>query len=657
MKTLLQLNPYRYLNNKQKIVFTFFLLLTIPFNLIKEPASGMEASWQIGLNMALRQGLVWGKDIIFTYGPLGFLQTRLALYVSDFPIILFSVFVWSNVLFIFFYFLKKCKLTSIFDFIFAIIIVLMFHYIIKVEVSTTLLYIILFYLLYSLRHKSYIPVVIATLTGSLAIFIKVTYFFPLLVIYGLYMGAIIFFDTWMNPKKIVLIYVFNIVLIFLLCVYLKVDFQRYISASFHIVAAYNDAMMEAPSKESALTTPLRLIFPDSSPVFLSLLILFITFIITMPFIVMAVYNLRKNQFHFSTALTVLFCLFFLFLTFKYGFVRHGGLIYLYPPVLLYLLGLLTNFGEIEIKWARLYIYCICIVLFIPSVILVNKHLMQRNTYTYYSLFFKARNVLRKQSPELNIKSQKLLTQSIPDSVIHKIGNQTVDIIPMEVSLVYFNNLQYRPRPVLQSYSAYDTYLDTKNFDFYNSTVAPNFVIYNTTTIDSRYHFYDEPKTKFNLLRHYDFIDSFSNQLVLKRRATSRVTEIIKQEEHEILLNTDYTVPSNNAFQLASFHIKYTLLGSAIRFLYQPPVIQITFFLENGTTRTHRLVKAAVEEPVLINKYITDNKDFANLLLNNSETLASVKRIKITAPEWAYDTRISVHNNWTILKDTKTKQQN
>jgi hypothetical protein len=37
------------------------------------PAPGLDSSWQAGLALAHRQGLHFGRDIVFTYGPLGFL--------------------------------------------------------------------------------------------------------------------------------------------------------------------------------------------------------------------------------------------------------------------------------------------------------------------------------------------------------------------------------------------------------------------------------------------------------------------------------------------------------------------------------------------------------------------------------------------------------
>ena len=41
------------------------------------PGPGVDASWNAGLAMAVEQGLHFGRDVVFTYGPLGFLSTPL----------------------------------------------------------------------------------------------------------------------------------------------------------------------------------------------------------------------------------------------------------------------------------------------------------------------------------------------------------------------------------------------------------------------------------------------------------------------------------------------------------------------------------------------------------------------------------------------------
>lgn len=49
-------------------------VLTLPRGL-SDPGTGADASWRAGLALAQEQGLHFGRDIVFTYGPLGFLTS------------------------------------------------------------------------------------------------------------------------------------------------------------------------------------------------------------------------------------------------------------------------------------------------------------------------------------------------------------------------------------------------------------------------------------------------------------------------------------------------------------------------------------------------------------------------------------------------------
>src|SRR5690349_17114162 len=46
-----------------------------------EPQPGLDPSWLLGLHMAAHQGLDFGRDLIFTYGPLGFMRLLILAYV------------------------------------------------------------------------------------------------------------------------------------------------------------------------------------------------------------------------------------------------------------------------------------------------------------------------------------------------------------------------------------------------------------------------------------------------------------------------------------------------------------------------------------------------------------------------------------------------
>jgi hypothetical protein len=53
-----------------------------------QPTLGLDSSWNAGLAMAVEDGLAWGTDIVFTYGPLGFINS-LGLWYEDLGLLAF----------------------------------------------------------------------------------------------------------------------------------------------------------------------------------------------------------------------------------------------------------------------------------------------------------------------------------------------------------------------------------------------------------------------------------------------------------------------------------------------------------------------------------------------------------------------------------------
>jgi hypothetical protein len=52
------------------------------------PSVGLDGSWNGGLAMAVHDGLQWGRDIVFTYGPLGFINGQ-SLWYDDLGVLAF----------------------------------------------------------------------------------------------------------------------------------------------------------------------------------------------------------------------------------------------------------------------------------------------------------------------------------------------------------------------------------------------------------------------------------------------------------------------------------------------------------------------------------------------------------------------------------------
>ena len=75
------------------VVVAYAAMVTLP-SLPVAAGTGFDASWMIGLNRAHAQGLVAGRDLVFTYGPLGYLLTPVPGYASSPAALLYVLSFW-----------------------------------------------------------------------------------------------------------------------------------------------------------------------------------------------------------------------------------------------------------------------------------------------------------------------------------------------------------------------------------------------------------------------------------------------------------------------------------------------------------------------------------------------------------------------------------
>jgi hypothetical protein len=105
-----------------------------------------------------------------------------------------------------------------------------------------------------------------------------------------------------------------------------------------------------------------------------------------------------------------------------------------------------------------------------------------------------------------------------------IGRDPVDVYPWEVSTVWANNLNWRPRPVFQSYAAYTPLLDDLCADLYRDPArAPRYILYSHAATDQQIASLVDSRTWVEMLRWYDCIDQASEYLLLRRRPSPRWT--------------------------------------------------------------------------------------------------------------------------------------
>ena len=88
-------------------------------------------------------------------------------------------------------------------------------------------------------------------------------------------------------------------------------------------------------------------------------------------------------------------------------------------------------------------------------------------------------------------------------VVEALAGLTVAAEPWEDALSFaYPQLRWRPEPVLQSYSAYTSYLDHLDASFLASPRAPERILYQSVALDGRDPFWDPPTTMVATYCHY-----------------------------------------------------------------------------------------------------------------------------------------------------------
>ena len=85
------------------------LVMLTPQVLYHFHGTGLDPSWNIGVSLAVRQNFTFGQGIIFTFGPLGYLKTRLPLAASQTTYLLWDAFVLANIVFILVYIFRQLR--------------------------------------------------------------------------------------------------------------------------------------------------------------------------------------------------------------------------------------------------------------------------------------------------------------------------------------------------------------------------------------------------------------------------------------------------------------------------------------------------------------------------------------------------------------------
>lgn|GEM_PF-821110 len=213
-----------------------------------------------------------------------------------------------------------------------------------------------------------------------------------------------------------------------------------------------------------------------------------------------------------------------------------------------------------------------------------------------------------QSRLNKISAADLAQIKLPEQALRLVGKKPIDIVPWEVLLAEANQLNWKPRPVFQSYSAYTRFLDSANYKSLSS--APrDYIFYNFASIDGRHPFFDEPETFFHILCNYEvspelpeFINmpGLSNLTILSRRKSSICSALPGSKTISIPWNTPQPLEkSDGSIVRAAIKFEYSTFGKLYKTLFRVPPVKLLVTDLNNYSWVARLLPGNSENGVLI----------------------------------------------------------
>jgi hypothetical protein len=184
----------------------------------------------------------------------------------------------------------------------------------------------------------------------------------------------------------------------------------------------------------------------------------------------------------------------------------------------------------------------------------------------------------------------------------EVKNETIDVFGYEQGIALLNGLNYTPRPVFQGYSAYTAPLIAQNTAFYSSSSAPSYVLLKYQPIDERYPTLEDAGVLLQLLVNYTpLFDEHGYSLWKRVGAPHPITPTVIATK-SLLIDEICEVPADKTVWL-ELEVPKSIRGRLRSILYKPPQVEIRTIDSDGHQFGRRLIPSMSASGFIVNPYL------------------------------------------------------
>jgi hypothetical protein len=605
---------HRMIPHMRWLIICVASLFLLPGSFYGKIDSGLDPSWQIALHLAWEQGRIFGRDFLFTYGPLGVLSTRLPFEGMRWLLCAFDLFVGVQIVFVLLTLYRR--ITRWYQLLFVMPLCLVASLgggLYSHDLVVLLFWLFLFHLFSHVQTGSHSSIILASILSIVIFYVKLNLGLASVAC----MVAFFVFDAVRRRHAATAGYF--AVYMALLCVtaiMLPIDLFPYVRGSLEIANGYNEAMMLTHEEKA------HYLWYALGAIGVTLVALFVN----VRMIVLTPLHLQVAAFTSG----------FVFLVYKQSFVRADEHVYTFFQFFPLLLALLWWFTESHARRLRMWYGGTFVLALVVSCVALRGHI-SRDILTARLSGFRSYVASATQGVAHATTSVTHRTQTLSPEVRHIIAHGSVDVIPWEIAQVWFNGLEYAPRPVMQSYSAYTHYLDLLNARFYEGGSAPKFILFAAHCADNRYCFWDEAATKRVMARHYEPTVVSGNQLVLARREEPIEQVLESRGVRTGEIGSWIRVKESEGVRFGTFRIRYSPVGKLMSLLHRTPLLEVELQAEGLGVVKHRAVVPILETGVLLDRYVGSLEHATRFFSGEVRSVPRVRRLRfVTDSPWAFE---------------------
>jgi len=214
---------------------------------------------------------------------------------------------------------------------------------------------------------------------------------------------------------------------------------------------------------------------------------------------------------------------------------------------------------------------------------LGSSLLYRLPVPAYRAFENARFLVRLPHRQV-LWSRQAKTFDLPH-IREIIGQSTVDVLGAEQAIAILNGFNYHPAPVFQHYAAATPYLAQLNADFYRSARAPEFLITHGYTIDNRLPNLDDSLSGRIIAQSYQDVLA-ENGFRLLRRTNAGERELLPVNSSTVTAGEPIRVSSG---QWCQIDMQENCMGKLLRLVWMSPPIYARLQWADGRSESYRFV--------------------------------------------------------------------